>query len=52
MKIEEPYFLKNAEWYYFDEMECKYKLTEKATEEAKESYNEFYKKLARKENNE
>ena len=38
----EPYFLQNPEWYYFDEDEWKYKLTEKATEEAKKSYKEFY----------
>lgn len=52
MKINEPYFLKNAEWYYFDEMECKYKLTDKATDEAKESYREFYRQLESKHNNE
>ena len=39
---EEPYFMSNEEWYYFDEKECKYKLTDKATDEAKKSYNEFY----------
>jgi hypothetical protein len=48
MKIKEPYFLKNAVWYYFDETECKYKLTDKATDEAKKSYNEFYEKLESK----
>lgn len=37
-----PYFLTNEEWYYFDEKEYKYKLTDKATPEAIESYNEYY----------
>lgn len=31
-------FLDNPEWYYFDEKEEIYKLTDKATNEAKESY--------------
>ena len=48
MKLNEPHFLKNAEWYYFDEDECKYKLTDKATDEAKESYREFYRELESK----
>ena len=34
--------MSNKEWYYHDEEEMKYKLTEKATEEAKKSYEEFY----------
>lgn len=42
---ETPYFLTNPEWYYFDEKEFKYKLTDKAPREAIDSYNEFYKKL-------
>lgn len=40
--VEEPYFMKNKEWYYFDEEEFKYKLTDKATEEAIKSYKEYY----------
>lgn len=40
--IEEPYFISNREWYYFDEHEFCYKLTDKATDKAKESYKEFY----------
>lgn len=42
MTVQEPYFMKNEEWYYFDADEFKYKLTEKAPEEAVKSYNEFY----------
>lgn len=42
---EEPYFLTNEEWYYYDEKEGCYKLTDKATAEAKKSYEEFYKEL-------
>lgn len=42
MTTEKPYFMQNSEWFYFDEKEWKYKLTEKATKEAGESYNEFY----------
>lgn len=37
-----PYFMTNPEWYYHDEDEWKYKLTDKAPKEAVESYNEFY----------
>lgn len=43
MTLPEPYFLKNKEWFYFDEEEWKYKLTDKATAEAIKSYDEFYK---------
>lgn len=42
MTTEKPYFMENSEWFYFDESEWKYKLTEKATKEAIESYHEFY----------
>ena len=38
---EEPYFLSNKEWFYYDEEEFCYKLTTKATKKAIESYNEF-----------
>lgn len=37
-----PYFMSNEEWYYFDDADFKYKLTDKATDEARKSYNEFY----------
>ena len=39
---EMPYFLSNEEWYYHDEIEFMYKLTEKAPPEAVQSYIEFY----------
>lgn len=42
MTQERPYFLNNKDWFYFDEKEWKYKLTDKATNEAKESYKRFY----------
>lgn len=38
-----PYFITNKDWYYYDDTEEKFKLTEKATKEAKESYKNFYK---------
>ena len=37
-----PYFMENKEWYYYDDEEEIYKLTDKATEKAKQSYNEYY----------
>ena len=42
MTIEKPFFMTNKEWFYFDEDEMKYVLTEKANEKAKKSYKEFY----------
>lgn len=39
---EEPYFMQNKEWFYFDENEFIYKLTDKAPKEAVESYKKFY----------
>lgn len=39
---EEPYFLSNKNWFYYDEEEFCYKLTDKATKEAIKSYEEFY----------
>ena len=39
----QPYFMDNDEWYYFDEDEFCYKLTDKAPEKAVKSYKEFYK---------
>lgn len=46
MDLEKPYFLTNNDWYYYDDDEGMYKLTEKATKEAIESYNEFYSLLS------
>ena len=40
--IEIPYFFINKEWYYYDEKEEIYKLTDKAPQEAIESYKKFY----------
>ncbi len=37
-----PYFLKNKNWYYYDEKLEMYNLTKNATPKARESYNEFY----------
>lgn len=42
MTLPKPYFMQNKEWYYFDEEDFMYKLTDKATDEAKKSYKEFY----------
>lgn len=43
MGHKRPYFMTNKDWYYYDEEEFKYKLTDKAPPKAVESYNEFYK---------
>lgn len=45
MTLEKPYFLTNPEWFYEDEEEGIYKLTDKATPEAVESYKKFYELL-------
>lgn len=42
MTVLKPYFMENEEWFYFDEDEVLYKLTDKAPEKAKESYRQFY----------
>lgn len=44
MMQEQPYFMTNKEWYYYDyeDGERGIKLTDKAPEKAKESYDEFY----------
>jgi hypothetical protein len=39
---DKPYFMMDESWYYFDEKECRYYLTDKAPEEAKKSYDDFY----------
>lgn len=39
---KQPYFMENPDWYWFDEDEFRYVLTEKATEKAKKSYDEYY----------
>ena len=40
--MPKPYFMENKEWYYFDEENFCYKLTDKAPKKAIESYKEFY----------
>lgn len=42
MTVPEPYFMTDEEWFYFDEEEFKYKLTDKAPEKAKKSYEDYY----------
>lgn len=42
MTQPKPYFMENAEWYYFDEASFRYRLTDEAPKEAVDSYNEFY----------
>jgi len=42
VKVEKPLFMNNPEWYYFDDSEFCYKLTDKAPEKAKQSYKEYY----------
>ncbi len=42
MTTQPPYFMLNKEWFFFDEAEFCYKLTDKAPEDAKTSYREFY----------
>ena len=34
--------MQNEDWYYFDPVECKYKLAEDAPEKAVDSYYEYY----------
>ena len=45
MDVRAPYFIENEEWYYFDEEEEIYKLTDKAPQEAIDSYNEYCKEM-------
>jgi len=40
-----PFFLKNKNWYIFNEKEFRYELTKEAPKEAIESYKEFYRTL-------
>lgn len=39
---EKPFFMSNPEWFYHDEDDFKYKLTNKAPKKAIKSYNEYY----------
>jgi hypothetical protein len=42
--LNEPYFLLNKTWYYYDKEESKFKLTKEGLnlKKVKESYDEFY----------
>ena len=42
MTLPKPYFMENPEWFYFDEEDFTYKLTDKAPDKAKKSYEDFY----------
>ena len=42
MEFERPYFMTNKEWYYYDESDECYKLTDKAPPEAVKSYEEYH----------
>lgn len=44
MYQEQPYFMKNKEWYYYDNSDSEkgIKLTDKAPPEAVKSYEDFY----------
>lgn len=45
MIFQEPYFMKNEKWYYYDTEESKYKLTDEAPSEAIVSYEAFYESI-------
>ena len=45
VEFERPYFMTNKEWYYYDESDECYKLTDKAPPEAVKSYEEFQEEL-------
>lgn len=47
MIFEEPYFLKDDKWFYYDESDGTFKLTEEGLklEEVKKSYDDFYNEL-------
>lgn len=47
MTIDMPYFMTNEQWYYFDNVEKKYKLTETAPEMARKSYEQFWEEVAK-----
>ena len=42
MTIEQPLFMNNEKWYYYDNKEEKYMLTQEAPPEAVKSHEEFY----------
>ena len=42
MEREKPFFMTNKEWFYFDENNDIYKLTDKAPLKAVKSYEKYY----------
>ena len=50
MLLDEPYFMKNKEWYVDSEERGMLLLTEKAPKEARQSYKEFYEELYNSQN--
>ena len=42
MTLDEPFFMKNMNWYYYDLNQKKYVLRKSAPEKAVASYNQFY----------
>ena len=45
MTLDEPYFLSNDRWCYFDVKKRKWMLTDEAPQKAIDSYKEYYKEL-------
>ena len=45
-----PHFMDKDEWYFYDEKEHRYKLTERAPETARKIYEEFYRLIETDEN--
>lgn len=45
--MNEPLFLRDNEWHYYDNIECKFKLTEEGLrlKRVKKSYEDFYREL-------
>lgn len=41
----EPFFLKNKDWYTYDYDKCRYVIKDTAPEKVKENYKRFYKEL-------
>lgn len=45
IKVEKPYFMKNKDWYYYDDEKRTYVIKTSAPEKAKESYRKFYQSI-------
>lgn len=48
MVLDQPYFMTNDQWYWFNPDSKKYELTESAPQKAKESYKHYYDELQKK----